>query len=108
MVATRQRRSSRADIPGMGRPATIPWPQSRSCGCDTAGALARPIAGRTSTFLRLFGGTVGATAALNPEETPMTRSGSVVLGALAAALLVACGHAPRPEARMASSEGAIR
>ena len=38
----------------------------------------------------------------------MTGSCSGVLGALAMALLLACGHAPRPEARMASSEGAIR
>ena len=38
----------------------------------------------------------------------MTRSRSDVLGALVAALLLACGSAPRPEARMASSEGAIR
>lgn len=59
-------------------------------------------------FLRIFGGTVGATIPCNPEETPMTRSHSGVLGALVAALLLACGTAPRPEARMASSEGAIR
>ena len=38
----------------------------------------------------------------------MTRSCSGVLGALVAALLSACATAPRPEARMASSEGAIR
>ena len=38
----------------------------------------------------------------------MTRSCCGVLGALAAALLLACGHAPRPEAQMATSEGAIR
>ena len=38
----------------------------------------------------------------------MTRSRSGVLGALVAALLFACATAPRPEARMASSEGAIR
>ena len=38
----------------------------------------------------------------------MTRSYSGVLGAPVAALLLACGAAPRPEARMASSEGAIR
>jgi hypothetical protein len=31
-----------------------------------------------------------------------------VIAALAAATLTACGGAPRPEARMASSEGAIR
>ena len=38
----------------------------------------------------------------------MTGSCSGVLGALAMALLLACGHAPRPDVRMASSEGAIR
>ena len=38
----------------------------------------------------------------------MTRSCSGVLGALVATLLLACATAPRPEARMASSEGAIR
>jgi hypothetical protein len=38
----------------------------------------------------------------------MTRFCSGVIAALVAAPLVACGSSPKPEARMASSEGAIR
>ena len=38
----------------------------------------------------------------------MTRFSSCVMVVLAAAFLAACGSTPKPEARMASSEGAIR
>src|SRR5258706_12923877 len=41
-------------------------------------------------------------------RNPMTRFCSCLMAALVAAPLVACGGAPKPEARMASSEGAIR